>query len=557
MINKESIKEKACSIIDALSIVYIVGMFLILVTGGYKGEIFGIYISIRRLERLIYAFMILMFFRYMISRESVIETRPVQLLIRIKDYLVTKPFRTLFIGITLYLIYFKIMQHFTYCTYLFDLSLFDYPIHNTLNGDFMYSTWHSAVSFLGIHFWPILVAIVPFYFVFDSPVTLLVLQGIFYSLALIPLLKIADDNGFDREDKLYLALFFIFNFYMWRGFEYNFHIEILYPALILAAFHTAFKEKYLLHTVFILLTLTVKEDAFLHCTMIELYFLFTGKNKKIPIFNIILSLAWGIVVLKLALPHLQGSAGSHMFITRYKHLGNSYSEIIINLLTHPLNTLDMVFRGSFINFFLSFALIPLFFMKLTVFGIPGLMVHLFTNFAPQYELGYYHSLPAIPFFVIAVIFVLKKMDDRWRKYLLILLVIISFLTFRTDGLLIPSASDIKAHNMFSKFSKDDIISAQVNIIPHLPRSENISPFPKRNKKTELILLRFHHSYMPVEMTIPECYREIQKIIDNEGFVVRDYFHPFLILKKDEGIDEDDKRTTEFKKELNKMIVKRE
>ncbi len=556
MLNKELMKEKACTIIDALSIIYLLGMLLILVTGGYKGEIFGIYISIRRLERLIYAFMILMFFRYMISRQSLIETGPVQLLIRIKDYLLNKPFRTLFIGITLYLIYFKIMQHFTYCTYLFDLSVFDYPIHNTLNGDFMYSTWYSFESFLGVHFWPILVAIVPFYFIFDSPVTLLVLQGIFYSLALIPLLKIADDNGFNREDKLYLALFFMFNFYMWRGFEYNFHIEILYPALILAAFYTAFKEKYLLHTLFILLTLTVKEDAFLHCIMVELYILLTGKNKKLPVLNIILSLAWGIFVLKFALPHLQGGKVTDIFMTRYKHLGSSYSDAIINLLTRPFNTLGMIFRDSLIKFFLSFALIPLFSMKLAVFGIPGLMVHLITNFAPQYELAYYHPLPAIPFFVIAVIFVLKKMNDRWRKRFLVLLVIISFQTFRTDGLLIPSASDIKAHNIFSEFSKDDIISAQANIIPHLPRSENISPFPRRNKKTEYILLRFHHSYMPVEMTILECYREIRKIIDNEGFAVRDYFHPFLILKKDEGVEGDDERTAEFKEELNRMIEKR-
>ncbi len=556
MINRSIPKKISSSLLDILSYISLFLIAGVLFTGGYKGEICGIYINFRRLEIPLYLLLLSITVRYLITKESIIETMPVKILNNIKTYLLKKPFKTLFIFISIYLIYFKLLQHFSYFTYANDLSIFDYPIHFTLKGRFMYFPWLTEVkNFLGVHFWPIVIAIVPFYLIYDSPILLLVLQAIFAALALIPLLKIARDNGFNKEESVYLGIFFIFNLFMWRGFEYNFHIEMLYPFFILFASYTAFKKNYLLHTVFILLTLTVKEDAFFHCIMLELFLLiFSGNKKSIAIINIVIAFVYGAITLKIILPYLQNGVDTHGFLTgRYGHLGSGYSEIIFFLITHPLQLCKMIFRDSLFKIFLSFGFLPLLHLKLSIFGIPSLLVHFITDFPPQYNLEFYHSLPALPFFAISTIFALKKMNSTWRKRLLIALVIISLISFRTPGLLIPSSAEIKAHNIFSKFPLDEKATAQANIYPHLPRSDSLSIFPERTSDAKYVFLKLNRWHAILNMTRCDYFQKIIRLIDKERFVVEIYYPPFVILKKDTSNRKVSEETKILKKDLLKRI----
>lgn len=543
---------------DIISFTYILIIMAIIITGGYKGSLLGIYVSARSLLNPIIILLSSIALRYLLSRDDLSSSISVKFLINIRSYLLNASFRNLFIAVTLFLIIFKLLQHYSYHTYACDLSLFDYPIHYTLKGQFMYSPWWSSLkNFFGIHFWPILTFIVPFYLIYDSPIILLILQGIFTSLALIPITAIAKENGFDREDRIYIGIFYIFNLFLWRGFEYNFHIEILYPLFLFFAFYTAFKQRFLLHTIFILLTLSIKEDAFFHCIMLEAFFFVFNGNRRIALLNIMLSLIWGFFTLKFALPYLRPEEFANIFlIDRYGHLGSNYTEIILYVISHPLEMCRMIFRVSLLRFILSFGFLPLLHLKLSIFGFPSLLIHLFTNFPPQFNLKFYHALPAIPFFVISSIFVLKKVDIKWRKRLLLLLVIISLSSFRTPGWLIPTPADIRAHFIFANFNTEEVISAQANIFPHLPRSANISIYPNRINDAKYIMLKLNRRHATIEMTKEEYYKKIIELIDEGNYRIERYFYPYVILRREKRDSRLDDKMKQLREDVLKIIKNR-
>ena len=61
----------------------------------------------------------------------------------------------------------------------------------------------------------------------------------------------------------------------------------------------------------------------------------------------------------------------------YQHLGNTYSEILINILINPLDTLDKIFNapriGSFVMFLIPLMFTPLFEITVLI-SIPNLMM---------------------------------------------------------------------------------------------------------------------------------------------------------------------------------------
>ncbi len=70
----------------------------------------------------------------------------------------------------------KIVQYFSFNIHAFDFSLFDYVLFNTSRGNFMYDPF-DEVMYFKIHFTPILLFFVPFYWIWDTPF-LLIMQAI-------------------------------------------------------------------------------------------------------------------------------------------------------------------------------------------------------------------------------------------------------------------------------------------------------------------------------------------------------------------------------------------
>ncbi|MEX2752111.1 MAG: DUF2079 domain-containing protein, partial [Candidatus Freyarchaeota archaeon] len=78
---------------------------------------------------------------------------------------------------TLVFSYFTVLKYYTFDTFAGDLGIFEQSLWSTLQyGFFLYNTPELGVHFK-THFDPILLLFLPFYSVYPSPLTLLVLQS--------------------------------------------------------------------------------------------------------------------------------------------------------------------------------------------------------------------------------------------------------------------------------------------------------------------------------------------------------------------------------------------
>jgi len=254
------------------------------------------------------------------------------------------------------------------------------------------------------------------------------------------------------------------------------------------------------------------------------------------------------------MPYLQSQGNIHNLLKdRYGYLGNSYIEMILYILSHPLEMCKALFNKPLLLFFLSFALLPLLYLKLTIFGLPSLFINLLSKGESQSNLALYYTMSAIPFFLISTLYALKKFNQKWRRGLVLFFLIISMTSYRTNGCMIPSRNDITAHNLFASFYTDDQISAQSNIVPHLPRYTNISIYPERNKKTGYIMLKLTGFNGILNKTRKEYYSEILNIIENQGFIAEEYLFPYVILKKEINQLEINNNTLKLRNDLLKLI----
>ena len=102
----------------------------------------------------------------------------------------------------------SVAKHFAFHSTAFDLALNDQTIWGYSNGELLFNTVRE-VNLLGDHVHAIFFLVAPFYLLFSSPLTLLILQSVFIALAAIPLFFIARKFLSERDSFLIsLAYFF-------------------------------------------------------------------------------------------------------------------------------------------------------------------------------------------------------------------------------------------------------------------------------------------------------------------------------------------------------------
>src|SRR3989338_4235908 len=95
----------------------------------------------------------------------------------------------------------SVLRHFSFYSTALDLGIYDQAVWGYSQGRLIIDTVINSVM-LGDHAQPILFLVAPFYWIYSSPVTLLILQSIMIGLAALPL------YWFAREKAVETAGFF-------------------------------------------------------------------------------------------------------------------------------------------------------------------------------------------------------------------------------------------------------------------------------------------------------------------------------------------------------------
>lgn len=280
------------------------------------------------------------------------------------------PFWMLGAGIIIYIVVFVSLSFWKYDNFLYnalDLGIYAQVFESFRNGNYWYSSIQQS-SYLGDHFEPFILALLPFYLLIPHPKTLLVLQTIFLALPAIPIFFIARtvfknqvlSIKYQELLPLGIAFFYILNPLVHNINLFEFHLLPFSLIFLFTASYFYIKKNqgseikdYGFFIIFCFLSVLVREDIPLIVFMFGVLALFEGRRWYWVIGPMILATWW--FILSMGIISAFNIEGSYKFLIYYSWIFNaSPSQFLLNFFWQTDNWV-MVF-----GFLLVFLFLPLF-----------------------------------------------------------------------------------------------------------------------------------------------------------------------------------------------------
>ena len=379
----------------------------------------------------------------------------------------------------------SLVRHWSFHSTGLDLGVFDQVLWNTSQGRFMESTLSldqcTPHSFFGDHFSPILVALVPLYWLAPHPETLLVVQTVALALGAVPLYLLARRLLPRGIERLIWVLAYVLGAPLSFMTLYDFH-EVALAVLPLGfAIYFLVTRRTALLIVALLVAFTVKEEMALIGIGFGLALALQGRWRSAAVVTLG-SAAVFVITLKLIIPAFAGTP--YQYIGRYASLGGSELEIARTLLLDPLRALRVLGQGevgSKVVFVLSLfgpgLLLALRSRATVVPSVVPLGYLLLSDYGGEHTLHNQYGAPIIPLALGASIVGFSRTSPRWRPRLVVGIVLATlFFGIAFGGW--PFSRDFEAAYlrgnpdrapsgtpMFQREPRYDALLAQVHLIP--------------------------------------------------------------------------------------------
>ncbi|MAF14211.1 MAG: hypothetical protein CMI53_04990 [Parcubacteria group bacterium] len=374
------------------------------------------------------------------------------------------------------------LRHYTFQTQTWDLAAFEQSFYNTVHGNLMWNNFEGTSHF-AIHFSPFLLLLVPIYFVFQSPYTLLIIQSLALALGALPLYFLAKEKMEKKWAILVSLLYLLYPSLHWVNL-FDFHAVPFAVPLILAAFYFIQKNNYLWSSIFLILTATVAENMIVAVFFIGVYLLLF-KNRKYGLAVALLSLIYFILVAKVIMPAFGGGI---VRLDRYTDFGDSATSIITGVILNPSLTLQTIFTQAkmiyLLKVFLSVAFLPFVAWQTLVLTIPGLLQNLLTTFNFQFANFYQYDSILIPFILISTALGIRKTLNKFStKIVLGSVIFMTIAGFVWNSPLsplnfpLPRFTDERAkvfREIVKQIPPEASVAAYTNLVPHLTHRQNIN-----------------------------------------------------------------------------------
>lgn len=407
-----------------------------------------------------------------------------------------------------YVIFFGIftsLRHYNFQTQTWDMGIFVQTFWNTIHGNVMQNSIEEASNHLGVHMSPFLFLLVPFYALFPSPYTLLILQTVFVALGAWPLYLLAKNLLPPKWPLILSAGYLLYPILHWITI-FDFHEISFLPTLLLAAFYFLQKQNWLWSGIFLTLSASAKEDAIILVAFVGLYLLLKKSSavqwwnaeRKMGLAVLLLAIGYFLLATKVIMPALGGGL---LRLDRYAQFGSAAPEILKNIFLKPDALSQTLFNAEKFRYvlwlFLPVAFLPFFSGRVFLLLIPGLLENLLTNFQSQFASFYQYDSILIPAIFFSAVYGLKNILDRWRekgatiKWALIAAIIAGYAVrspinpvfFPTE--IFKSNAQWSAYRQMVKSVPADpklTVAAHTNLIPHLSDRKHAymlgtEPFP--------------------------------------------------------------------------------
>ncbi len=329
----------------------------------------------------------------------------------------------------------------------------------------------AEMSHFQIHVSPIFYLMLPFYWLFPSPVTLQVMQCVILVSAVIPLWKICalhGLNGLLRSGICLLLL--IFPAYI-GGVGFDLHENCFLTPLILCLFYAIETKDLKLTVIFAALTLTVKEDAAIYVALIGLWMLLKKGSRRDR--WLALGLLVGAVTYFFCVTAYLQNFGQGVMSERYDNYmyGGSQSLFMVvrAVFVNPMKVIFEIFSPKKVEYILQ-TMLPLAFLPFItrkyerfVLLIAYILVNLMPDYTMQHNIFFQYSFGSAAFLIYLTAVNLSDLRiEKLRIFALTAAALCGVYFFAADVLPVPKTI---IRNYLNSREQNEKIALALDTIP--------------------------------------------------------------------------------------------
>jgi uncharacterized membrane protein len=323
--------------------------------------------------------------------------------------------RVVYAGMAAYAVLFlfaAIVHYVVFKEARFDLGDMVQSIWSTLHGHFLEGTTASGHQSdrLGFHVDPFLLFFVPLFWIWSSPVLLLVVQVLAVTSGALPVFWLARKH----LDSSRAAAHFAFAYLLYPATQFNaftigdgFHSVSLVLPLVLYAVWFLDEDRLVAFSIVALLAATTKEEIPLAVGCLGIWYAFRRGHRLFGLSVFSVGLAITLFDLLWVIPHFSATGGNP-FVDRYRAVGGTPGGMAHKLVTDPMAFVHAVATGHkavylvllFVPFLGLWLLEPLLFLG----AVPELAIDLLSSHGNQTSIGYQYTAGIAPFVIAAAIF---------------------------------------------------------------------------------------------------------------------------------------------------------
>ncbi|MCA9957609.1 MAG: DUF2079 domain-containing protein [Anaerolineales bacterium] len=310
---------------------------------------------------------------------------------------------------------FAIMRHQRFNSTAYDLAIYSQVIDNTANGRFFASTIEFDHSYLGDHVQPILLLLVPLYYLWANPQMLIIIQTIVLGISALPLYALAKHKLGDPRLAFLFALIYLL--YPTVGFinRFDFHPIVFAIPFLLLTFLALEKEQMGWATAWAFLATISNDEIGLTICMVGIYAAIVKKRWRWGISVGLLALCWALLTQLVIIPAFRPEAPVGDTLLRYTWLGPTTTDQLRTLLTQPGMVLQRLITDPLRQQFLLRLLLPVGYLALLsplslLIGLPALAYNLLSDIPSQHSIYFHYVAPVLPIALIAAMEGAKRVE---------------------------------------------------------------------------------------------------------------------------------------------------
>jgi uncharacterized membrane protein len=381
------------------------------------------------------------------------------------------------------------LRHLAFATARYDLGNMVQAVWSTGHGRFLETTSGDGVQFtrLGAHFDPILALFAPLWWLWPSPLLLLVVQALALAAGALPVYWLGRKHlPSPTHAAWFAAAYLLYAPLQWLPMD-DFHPIALGVPLLLFALWYLDEDRLGAFAVFAVLASLTGEEMPALVGLLGIWYAVRRRRVRVGALILIAGLATSAVVFYVIIPAFSPGAG--VFAGRYEAFGGSPGGVATAFVHRPLDVLAALSSGRDLGYLLLlfvpwaglFLLEPL----LALGAAPMLVLNLLSSNPNQATASFHYTAPIVPFLVGASVLGAARLSRGAVRHagLVVLVLMTLGLVLSPGRLVVRYADDLGGSDRAASLAALKLIPSGVPVTAsnrlggHLSARRRILAFP--------------------------------------------------------------------------------